>query len=88
MLAEGRSLIRQRNAIEDRAVELLAERPDYLLLRTIPPSRASSRKTQLLDGMAEKPQNRNRGPGAPLTLKNRPKPVQTNQASFQSDQHA
>jgi len=36
MLAEGRSLIRQRNAIEDRAVELLADRPDYLLLRTIP----------------------------------------------------
>ena len=36
MLAEGRSLIRQRNAIEDRAVELLAERPDYQLLRTIP----------------------------------------------------
>ena len=36
MLAEGRSLIRQRNAIEDRAVELLAERPDYLVLRTIP----------------------------------------------------
>ena len=30
MLDEGRSLIRQRNAIEDRAVELLAERPDYL----------------------------------------------------------
>ena len=36
MLAEGRSLIRQRNAIEDRAVELLAERADYQLLRTIP----------------------------------------------------
>jgi transposase len=36
MLAEGRSLIRQRNAIEDRAVELLGERPDYRLLRTIP----------------------------------------------------
>ena len=36
MLAEGRSLIRQRNAIEDRAVELLGERPDYQLLRTIP----------------------------------------------------
>ena len=36
MLAEGRSLIRQRNAIEDRAVELLGDRPDYLLLRTIP----------------------------------------------------
>jgi len=35
-LVEGRSLIRQRNAIEDRAVELLGERPDYLLLRTIP----------------------------------------------------
>ena len=36
MQAEGRSLIRQRNVIEDRAVELLAERPDYQLLRTIP----------------------------------------------------
>ena len=36
MLAEGRSLIRQCHAIEDRAVELLAERPDYLVLRTIP----------------------------------------------------
>lgn len=36
MLAEGKSLIRQRNAIEDRAVELLGDRPDYLLLRTIP----------------------------------------------------
>jgi transposase len=36
MLAEERSLIRQRNTIEDRAVELLGERPDYQLLRTIP----------------------------------------------------
>jgi transposase len=36
MLAEGRSLIRQRNAIEDRAVELLGNRPDYQMLRTIP----------------------------------------------------
>ena len=36
MLAEGRSLIRQRNAIEDRAVKLLGDRPDYQLLRTIP----------------------------------------------------
>lgn len=36
MLAEGRSLIRQRNAIEDRAIELLGERRDYQLLRTIP----------------------------------------------------
>ncbi len=36
MLAEGRSLIRQRNAIEDRVVELLAERADFQLLRTIP----------------------------------------------------
>jgi|TARA_R100000049_G_C1913906_1_gene60610 transposase len=36
MQAEGRSLIRQRNVIEDRAVELLAERHDYQLLRTIP----------------------------------------------------
>ncbi len=36
MLAEGRSLIRQRNTIEDRAVELLGNRPDYQQLRTIP----------------------------------------------------
>ncbi len=36
MLAEGRSLIRQRNAIEDRAVELLGDRPDHQLLRSIP----------------------------------------------------
>lgn len=36
MLAEGRSLIHQRNAREDRAVELLGGRPDYQLLRTIP----------------------------------------------------
>jgi transposase len=36
MLAEGRSLIRQRNAIEDSAVELLDDRPHYQLLRTIP----------------------------------------------------
>jgi transposase len=36
MLAEGRSLKRQRNAIEDRAVELLGWRPDFQLLRTIP----------------------------------------------------
>lgn len=36
VLAQGRSLIRQRNEIEARAVELLAEHPDYQLLRTIP----------------------------------------------------
>lgn len=36
MLAEGRSLIRQRNAIEGRAIELLGDRADYQLLRTIP----------------------------------------------------
>ena len=30
------SLIRQRSAIEDHAVELLAESSDYQLLRTIP----------------------------------------------------
>jgi hypothetical protein len=36
MLAEGRSLIRQRHAIEVRAAELLGERPDYQLLRPIP----------------------------------------------------
>lgn len=35
MLAEGRNLIRQRNAIEDRVVELLAEHSDYRMLRTI-----------------------------------------------------
>lgn len=36
VLAEGRSLIRQRNAIEERSVELLAQRPDYQLLCSIP----------------------------------------------------
>lgn len=36
MLAEGRSLIRQRNSIEERAVELLGNRVNYQLLRTIP----------------------------------------------------
>lgn len=36
MLAEGRSLIRRRNAIEDRAVELQGDRHDDQLLRTIP----------------------------------------------------
>ncbi len=36
VLAEGRSLIEQRNRIEARAVELLAEHPDYRLLVTIP----------------------------------------------------
>jgi transposase len=36
VLAEGRSLIAQRNQIEDRAVELLKDNPDYQLLTTIP----------------------------------------------------
>lgn len=36
VLAEGRSLTRQRNEIEDRAVSLLSELPDYRLLTTIP----------------------------------------------------
>ena len=52
-MAEGRSLIRQRNAIEDRAVELLADRPDYLLLRTIPgigPINALTILAELLGG--------------------------------------
>ena len=34
--AEGRSLMRQRNEIEARAVELLSDLPDYQLLTTIP----------------------------------------------------
>ena len=36
VLAEGRSLIRQRNEIEARSVELLSGLPDYQLLTTIP----------------------------------------------------
>ena len=36
VLAEGRSLVRQRNEIEARAVELLSNLPDYQLLTTIP----------------------------------------------------
>ena len=36
VLAEGRSLIRQRDEIEARAVELLSDLPDYELLTTIP----------------------------------------------------
>jgi transposase len=36
VLEEGRSLIRQRNEIEARAVELLSDLPDYQLLTTIP----------------------------------------------------
>lgn len=43
MLAEGRSLIRQRHAIEDRAVELLGDRPDFQ--RHCTPSQASGRST-------------------------------------------
>ena len=36
VLVEGRSLVRQRNEIEARAVELLSDLPDYQLLTTIP----------------------------------------------------
>lgn len=36
VLAEGRSLIAQRNAIEARAVEMLKDNPDYQLLCSIP----------------------------------------------------
>lgn len=36
VLSEGRSLIAQRNEIEDRAVELLADNGDYQLLTSIP----------------------------------------------------
>ena len=36
VLAEGRSLVRQRNEIEARAVELLSDLLDYQLLTTIP----------------------------------------------------
>lgn len=36
VLAEGRSLINQRNQIEARAVALLSDNPDYQLLCTIP----------------------------------------------------
>ena len=36
VLGEGRGLIAQRNQIEDRAVELLKDNPDYQLLTTIP----------------------------------------------------
>jgi len=36
VLAEGRSLVRQRNEIEARAVELLSDHADYQLLTTIP----------------------------------------------------
>ena len=36
VLAEGRSLIRQRDIIEARAVGLLSDLPDYQLLTTIP----------------------------------------------------
>jgi len=36
VLAEGRGLIAQRNAIEARAVEMLKDSPDYQLLCTIP----------------------------------------------------
>lgn len=36
VLAEGRSLISQRNLIEARASEMLKDNPDYQLLATIP----------------------------------------------------
>ena len=36
VLSEGRSLVRQRNEIEARAVALLSDLPDYQLLTTIP----------------------------------------------------
>lgn len=36
VLAQGRSLIQQRNAIEERAAELLRDHPDCQLLRSIP----------------------------------------------------
>mgnify|MGYP000736830634 CR=1 FL=1 len=36
VLAEGRRLVRQRNEIEARAVELLSDQPDYQLLTAIP----------------------------------------------------
>lgn len=36
VVAEGRIPKRQRNEIEDRAVSLLSELPDYRLLATIP----------------------------------------------------
>lgn len=36
VLAEGRSLIAQRNQIENRAIDLLKDNPDYQLLTTVP----------------------------------------------------
>jgi hypothetical protein len=36
VLAQGRSLIQSRNAIEPRSAELLGDQPDYQLLRSIP----------------------------------------------------
>ncbi len=36
VLAEGRSLVRQRDEIEARAVELLSDHADYRLLTSIP----------------------------------------------------
>jgi transposase len=36
LVAEGRSLVRQRDEIEERAHEALSSNPDYQLLRTIP----------------------------------------------------
>ena len=55
VLAEGRSLVRQRNEIEARAVELLSDLPDCQLLTSIPgigqdgahrTRRGQSRRTQ------------------------------------------
>ena len=36
LLTQGRSLVQHRNVIEARAAELLADHPDYRLLRAIP----------------------------------------------------
>ncbi len=36
VLAEGRGLVRQRDEVENRAVELLSDHPDYQLLVTVP----------------------------------------------------
>jgi len=36
VLAQGRSLIQQRTVIEERAIKLLGDHPDYQLLRSIP----------------------------------------------------
>lgn len=43
VIAEGRSLIRKRDVIEARAVELLSELKDYQLLTTILGDRSDQR---------------------------------------------